>query len=114
MAALNSIIRHYGLWRRTEHIGHSQIDRPSLRLVIAVHTSVSEHKTMVAGGTSHLIHRSTFAVCYAANSFHILTTYNHTHTFLGFIAYDFLVTQCRIAHRKSIYINISAGFFHQF
>ena len=60
--AFYGAILHYGLWRRTEHLFHCEVER-----TYAV--SLLKSKAMVAGGLTNGVHRSTLTV---GNLLHML------------------------------------------
>ena len=89
-------------WRIAEHIVECQIDRSGFGRCLL------KDKGMVVGGFTHYIHRSPFPIGNAVQTSNILFFHQQSHSFLRFIADDFLGRQGLVADWQFVHIDFSA------
>ena len=73
-----------------------------------------KRKALIINNFTHNIHRRAFSVGDALEGFNVVLANDQTHSFLRFVADDFLGGKRRVANGQFIQINQTASFFHQF
>ena len=69
---------------------------------------------LIGGYLSHFIDRGTFSLGNSLKLIQSLLRQYQAHTFLGFVADDLLIRECRVTYRKCIQVDTPPCLFYQF